>query len=113
MISLPGADLAAGQAVIRHIRDGLARMRLVAGPGAIDVRVTASFGLALLDPDASVEDCIGSGRPGAAPRQGSRPQHAINWDASVTTGTRLRRLQLDDAKDSLAGMGPGPTANRA
>ena len=98
VISLPGADLTAGQAVIRHIRDGLARMRLVAGPGAIDVRVTASFGLALLDPDASVEDCIDRADQALLLAKAAGRNNAINWDASVTTGTRLRRLQLDDAK---------------
>jgi diguanylate cyclase (GGDEF)-like protein len=97
VISLPGADLAAGQAVIRHIRDGLARMRLVAGPGGIDVRVTASFGLALLDPDVSVEDCIDRADQALLLAKAAGRNHAINWDASVTTGTRLRRLQLDDA----------------
>jgi len=97
VIALPGADLAAGQVVIRHIRDGLARMRLVSGPGGIDLRVTASFGLALLDPDVSVEDCIDRADQALLLAKASGRNHAINWDASVTTGTRLRRLQLDDA----------------
>ena len=97
VIALPGADLADGQAVIRHIRDGLARMRLVAGPGVIDMRVTASFGLALLDPDVSVEDCIDRADQALLLAKAAGRNHAINWDASVTTGNRLRRLELDDA----------------
>ena len=97
VIALPGADLAAGQAVIRHIRNGLARMRLVAGPGVIDMRVTASFGLALLDPDVSVEDCIDRADQALLLAKAAGRNHAINWDASVTTGNRLRRLELDDA----------------
>jgi diguanylate cyclase (GGDEF)-like protein len=97
VIALPGADLAAGQAVIRHIREGLARMRLLAGPGGNDVRVTASFGLALLDPGVTVEDCIDRADQALLLAKAAGRNHAINWDASVTTGTRLRRLQLDDA----------------
>jgi diguanylate cyclase (GGDEF)-like protein len=97
VIALPGADLAGGQAVIRNIREGLARMRLVAGPDATDLRVTASFGLALLDPDASVEDCIDRADQALLLAKAAGRNHAINWDASVTTGIRLKRLQLDDA----------------
>jgi diguanylate cyclase len=97
VIALPGTDLAGGQAVIRNIREGLARMRLVAGPGGTDLRVTASFGLALLDPDVSVEDCIDRADQALLLAKAAGRNHAINWDASVTTGTRLRRLELDDA----------------
>jgi diguanylate cyclase (GGDEF)-like protein len=97
VIALPGADLVAGQAVIRHIREGLARMRLVAGRGGVDVRVTASFGLALLDADVSVEDCIDRADQALLLAKAAGRNHAINWDASVTTGTRLGRLELDDA----------------
>ena len=96
VIALPGADLAAGQAVIRHIREGLARMRLGAGPGGVDVRVTASFGLALLDPEVSVEDCIDRADQALLLAKAAGRNHAISWDASVTTGTRLRRLVVDD-----------------
>ena len=96
VIALPGADLAAGQAVIRHIREGLARMRLVAGSGGVDLSVTASFGLALLDPDVTVEDCIERADQALLLAKAAGRNHAINWDASVTTGTRLRRLELDD-----------------
>jgi diguanylate cyclase (GGDEF)-like protein len=113
VIALPGADLAAGQAVIRHIRDGLGRMRLVAAPGGIDMRVTASFGLALLDPDVSVEDCIDRADQALLLAKAAGRNHAINWDASVTTGNRLRRLELDDAGGQIAVVPPGTTPNPA
>jgi diguanylate cyclase (GGDEF)-like protein len=96
LIALPGADLAAGQAVIRHIRDGLARIPLFAGPDGFKLHATASFGLAALDPEVSVEDCIDRADQALLLAKAAGRNHAISWDPSVTTGTRLRRLQLDD-----------------
>jgi len=96
LISLPGADLAIGQKVIRHVREGLACRPLVAGPGGSALHATASFGLALLDPDVTVEDSIERADQALLLAKTAGRNRAISWDSSVTTGTRLPRLQLDD-----------------
>ena len=55
LISLPGADLAVGQIVIEHLRDGIAQTPIMVSGLDKPIRTTASFGLALLEPDISVE----------------------------------------------------------
>ncbi len=96
LIALPGADLAIGQAVIRRVRDGLASRSWVSAPGGVAVRVTASFGLASLDPEVSVEDAIERADQALLLAKAAGRNRAISWDPNVTTGTRLRRLRPED-----------------
>jgi len=96
LISLPGADLAMGQAVIKRVREGLASAPLVAGPGGIALQVTASFGLALLDPEVPVEDSIERADQALLLAKTAGRNRTMSWDSTVTTGTRLRRLEIDD-----------------
>jgi diguanylate cyclase (GGDEF)-like protein len=98
LLSLPGADLAIGQSVIRRVREGLAARPPVAVPGAEALGVTASFGLALLDPEASVEDVVERADQALLLAKTAGRNRAINWDPSVTTGARLPRLRLEDVK---------------
>jgi len=95
LIALPGADLAMGQAVIRRVREELASGPLVAGRSGVAIRATASFGLALLDPEVSVEDSIERADQALLVAKAAGRNRAISWDPSVTTGTRLRRLEVD------------------
>lgn len=96
LIALPGADIAMGQAVIKRVREGLAAGPLLSG-GGVTIHVTASFGLALLDPDVSVEDSIERADQALLLAKTAGRNRSINWDSSVTTGTRLRRLDIDAA----------------
>lgn len=96
LIALPGTDLAMCQAVIRRVREGLASGPLVTGPGGMALRVTASFGLALMDPDVTVEESIERADQALLLAKTAGRNRAISWDASVTTGTRHRRLESDD-----------------
>jgi diguanylate cyclase (GGDEF)-like protein len=98
LIALPGADLAIGQTVIRRVREGLAATPLVADPDGLAIHATASFGLALLDPDVSVADSIERADQALLVAKTAGRNRAINWDSTVTTGTRLPRLQLEDFK---------------
>ena len=96
LIALPGADLAMGQAVIRRVREGLASGPLAAGASGVAIHATASFGLALLDPDVPVEDSIERADQALLLAKAAGRNRAINWDSSVTTGTRFRRLEAED-----------------
>jgi len=97
LIALPGADLATGQAVITRVREGLASSRLAAGPDGNALKVTASFGLALLAPDVTVEESIERADQALLLAKTAGRNRAISWDPSITTGTRLPRLQMEDA----------------
>jgi diguanylate cyclase (GGDEF)-like protein len=98
LISLPGADLAIGQTVIKRVRESLASRPLVGGPGGVAVHATASFGLALLDPEVSVEESIERADQALMLAKTAGRNRAISWDPDVTTGTRLPRLQIEDAR---------------
>jgi diguanylate cyclase (GGDEF)-like protein len=96
VIALPGADLAMGQQVIARVRAGLARRLLVVGPGDGAMHVTASFGLALLDPEASVAESLDRADQALLLAKTAGRNRAISWDPSVTTGKGLRRLEVDE-----------------
>jgi diguanylate cyclase (GGDEF)-like protein len=96
VIALPGADLALGQKVIGRVRAGLARRLLVVGPGDVAMHVTASFGIALLDPEASVAESLDRADQALLLAKTAGRNRAISWDPSVTTGKGLRRLEVDE-----------------
>ena len=96
LVALPGTDLAIGQAVIKRVRDSLEGRPVVVGPGGAALQVTASFGLALLDPEVSVEECIERADQALMLAKAAGRNRAISWDPAVTTGTRLRRLEIQD-----------------
>ena len=98
LIALPGTDLEIGQAVIKRVRERLASRPLAVGASGMALGVTASFGLALLDPEVSVEDAIERADQALLLAKTAGRNRAISWDPSVTTGTRLPRLQIEDAK---------------
>jgi diguanylate cyclase (GGDEF)-like protein len=96
LIALPGADLAIGQAVIKRVREEFARRPLAARQGGVAFPVSASFGLALLDPAIRVEEAIERADQALLLAKAAGRNSAISWDSTVTTGTRLPRLQIDD-----------------
>jgi diguanylate cyclase (GGDEF)-like protein len=98
LIALPGTDLEIGKMVIKRARERFASQSLVVGPEGIALHVTASFGLALLDPQVSVEDAIERADQALLLAKTAGRNRAISWDPNVTTGTRLPRLQIEDAK---------------
>jgi len=100
-VSLPGADLAIARTVVGRIRDGLARRELFVAGAHSAVHVTASFGLALLDPDVRVEDTIDRAAQALLLARTAGGNRAISWDASVTTGRHWRRLEVDASLDSV------------
>ncbi len=99
LICLPGADLAVGQPVIKRVRENLAGQPLVVGREGIALQVTASFGLALLDPEVAVEDSIERADQAVLLAKTAGRNRAIRWDPSVTTGTRLPRLRIEEVPE--------------
>ena len=98
LITLPGADLAAGQRVIEHIRDGLASTPVIVGPAGDSIHATASFGLALLEPDVSVEESIDRADKALLAAKVAGRNRARSWDPAVTTDTIPQRDLQDDRR---------------
>ncbi len=96
LISLPGADLETGQRVVARIREGLARKLSVRGLGDVDLPVTASFGLALLDPDATIMESVDRADQALLLAKTAGRNKAISWDISITTGNRWKQLKIGD-----------------
>jgi diguanylate cyclase (GGDEF)-like protein len=97
LISLPGADLEVGLKVIGHIREQIAEATTVASPGGPPITTTASFGLALLEPDISVEESIDRADKALLVAKAAGRNRVCSWDPAVTTSTLLRRMMQDDA----------------
>jgi diguanylate cyclase (GGDEF)-like protein len=98
VIALPGADLSMAQAVIRHVREAFASTPLWGGPDGAEISVTASYGLAALDPKVGAEESVERAEQALLLAKTAGGHRAISWDPGVTTGVRLPRLQLDDIK---------------
>jgi diguanylate cyclase (GGDEF)-like protein len=98
LIALPGADLSMAQAVIKRVREAFSGEPLTSVPGGVELTVTASFGLASLDPEVGAEESVERAEQALLLAKTAGGNRAISWDPSVTTGVRLPRLQLDDIK---------------
>ena len=101
LVSLPGADLAIARAVVGRIREGLAQRQLFVAGARSALQVTASFGLAPLDPLVRVEDAIDRAAQALLLARAAGGNRVISWDASVTTGRHWRRLEVDAGLDSV------------
>ncbi|HEX6572802.1 MAG TPA: diguanylate cyclase [Steroidobacteraceae bacterium] len=98
LLALPGADLEVAFAVVSRVRDGLADKLFVAGPGGTPLRVTASFGLALLDAEEPVTESINRADQALLLAKTAGRNRVIKWDATVTTSTRWRKIDVDTSR---------------
>jgi diguanylate cyclase (GGDEF)-like protein len=96
LISLPGTDLLNGQHLIERVREGLGRQPFVVSADGRPIHATASFGLALLDPDVSIEESIDRADKALLMAKAAGRDRAITWDPGITTGTVLKWALEDD-----------------
>jgi diguanylate cyclase len=96
LIALPGADLDVAYAVATRVRDGLMDKLFVAGSRGNAVRVTVSFGLALLDANEPVTESINRADQALLLAKTAGRNRVIKWDAAVTTSTRWQKIDLDE-----------------
>lgn len=101
LVSLPGADLAVGRTVVARVRDAFARRELFVASPSFALPLTASFGLALLEPDIRVEDSIDRAAQALLLAKTAGGNRAISWDSSVTTSTRWMRLEVDGGVQAI------------
>ncbi|HET7201762.1 MAG TPA: diguanylate cyclase [Steroidobacteraceae bacterium] len=96
LLRLSGTDLAPGRTVVMRLRDAVASGLSVVGADEDPVHVTASFGLALLDPDVEVLESIDRADQALTLAKTAGGNRIITWDPSITTGVRLRRLEVKE-----------------
>lgn len=95
LLALPGADLAVAQAIVNRVRESLASQLRVPGLDGRPLMITASFGLALLDPEENVCASIARADQALLLAKTAGRNRSIAWDDAVQTGTRWRRIDAD------------------
>lgn len=98
LIRLSGTDLASGKTVITRLRDAVARGLTTVGADGVAFHATASFGVAMLDPEVDALESIDRADQALTLAKTAGRNRMIAWDPSVTTGVRLRRLEMKDAE---------------
>jgi GGDEF domain-containing protein len=99
LIRLSGTDLASGRTVITRLRDSVERRigrEDAAGPAS---GPAAAFGLALLDPEVDVLESIDRADQAATLAKTSGRIRVICWDPSITTGVRMRKIEIKDVEN--------------
>ena len=96
LIRLSGTDLASGRKVITRLRDAVTHGLTSVSADGEAFQMTASFGLALLDPEVDALESIDRADQALTLAKVAGGSRMITWDPSVTTGVRLRRLEMKD-----------------
>lgn len=89
LISLPGIDLPNAEHLTERIREGIGRVPFVVSADGSPIHATASFGLALLDPDVRVEESIDRADRALLLAKASGRNRAVSWNPAIATGTAL------------------------
>ena len=89
LISLPGIDLPDAQHLVERISAGFGQQSFVVCAGGRPIHATASFGLALLDPDVSIEESIDRADKALLAAKTAGRDRAVRWDPGITTGAIL------------------------
>jgi diguanylate cyclase (GGDEF)-like protein len=99
LIRLSGTDLPSSKTVISRLRESITHKLAPVGTGGVAFRVSASFGIASLDPDVDVLESIDRADQALTLAKTAGRNQMICWDPSVTTGVRLRRLEIKDTQE--------------
>lgn len=100
LIRLARTNLASGKMVIERLREVLNRRLTLVGADGESVEVTVSFGVALLDPEVDALESIDRADQALTLARTAGRNKIIRWDPSVTTGVRLRRLEVKNAEET-------------
>ena len=96
LVALPGIDLLNGQHLIERIREGFGQQPFVVSADGLPIHATASFGLALLDPDVTIEESIDRADRALLMAKASGRDRAVTWDPGIRTGTMLKWGLVDE-----------------
>lgn len=100
LIRLARTNLASGRMVIERLRDVLHRRLALVDADGDSVELTVSFGVALLDPEVDALESIDRADQALTLARTAGRNKIICWDPSVTTGVRLRRLEVRNAEET-------------
>jgi diguanylate cyclase (GGDEF)-like protein len=98
LIRLSGTDLPSGKTVVMRLRDAVTQGISPVGADGVAFQVTASFGIAMLDPDVDVLESIDRADQALLLAKTAGRNRMIVWDPTVTTGVLLRRLEVKDVQ---------------
>jgi diguanylate cyclase (GGDEF)-like protein len=98
LVRLSGTDLASGKTVVTRLRDSVQRRIGHGDAASLASGPSAAFGLALLDPEVDVLESIDRADQAATLAKTSGRNRVICWDPSVTTGVRMRKLEIKDVE---------------
>jgi len=101
LVTLPRADLPLARDIAVALRDGLAGRELFVAGAKAAIRMTASFGIAQLEGDIRVEDCIDHAAQALLLAKATGGNRAISWDPTAVTGRHWRRLESDEVPRPL------------
>jgi diguanylate cyclase (GGDEF)-like protein len=96
VISLPGIDLADARHLIERVRRGFGQVPFVVSDQGRAIHATASFGLAMLEPDVSAEQSIDRADKALLEAKSAGRDRVVGWDRSIATGTMLNWARDDD-----------------
>jgi PleD family two-component response regulator len=96
---MSGTDLAPAKTVIMRLREAVTQGLTWVGADGVAFHVTASYGLALLDPEVDALESVDRADQALTLAKLAGRNRMITWDPSVTTGVRLRRLEMRDVQD--------------
>ena len=98
LISLPGIDLPNAEHLIERVRAGFGRVPFVVSADGHPIHATASFGLALLDANACVEESIDRADKALLSAKANGRDRAVSWNPAIATGTMLKWSPHDVAE---------------
>jgi diguanylate cyclase (GGDEF)-like protein len=99
LIRLSGTDLASGMKLLARLRETVSNGVRGVDADGVASPVTASFGIALLDPEVDVLESIDRAEQALTLAKTAGRNRMIAWDPSVTTGVRLRRIEIKDPEN--------------
>ena len=98
LVRLSGTDLASGKKVIARLREAVAHGLTSVAADGVAFHATASFGIAQLDPEVNPLESIDRADQALTLAKAAGRNRMITWDPSITTGVRLRRLEVKDVQ---------------
>jgi diguanylate cyclase (GGDEF)-like protein len=89
LVSLPSIDLPNALHLVERISTGFGQQSFVTSADGRPIRATASFGLALLDPEVRIEESIDRADRALLAAKAAGRDRAVPWDPGIITGTIL------------------------
>jgi diguanylate cyclase (GGDEF)-like protein len=90
LLTLPGVDIEGAMHLIERIRDGFARQVFALDGDGRKIVSTASFGVAQLEADISIEESIDRADKALLLAKGAGRNQALSWTPAIRSGTRIK-----------------------